>query len=141
MLILDGDDRTPCGLGAWPGRDPHREHPLACLREGVMASRFHAWHGRSGERYLATVYPIDPNDPADCLPDLGPAVLLAVARRGTARVIVDALVVERGSDWTRAVTWMHPDADEWHVHLLAADRSARNAVLADLDVPRHRRVA
>ena len=109
-----------------------REEPLACLRDQAITGRFHAWHGRSGRRYLATVYPIDHNEPAASLPDLGPAVLMAVSHGHSGRAITGALVIERSSEWIRAVARLHARADEWHVHLLAADRAARTAVLADL---------
>ncbi len=131
--LLYGGDRRGNG---WPtatsGAFRRREEPLACLREQAIAGRFHAWHGRSSRRYLATIYHIDHEDPAACLPDLGPAVLLAVSRRAGARTIVGSMAVERGSDWAQAVARLHGRADEWHVHLLAPDRAARAAVLADL---------
>ncbi|WP_158808867.1 hypothetical protein [Beijerinckia sp. L45] len=109
-----------------------REAPLASLLDDAMAVRFHRWHGRSGQRYTATVYSIDHDDPASGLPDLGPAVLIAVARHGARRAMVGLVTIERDSDWAHAVARLHPGADEWHVHLLAPDRAARAAVLADL---------
>ncbi len=110
-----------------------QEETLACLRGQDLAGRFHAWRGRSGQRYLTTVYDIDRGDPAAGLPDLGPAVLMAVVRRQTGtRAIEAAVVVERGSDWTGAVRRLQHRADEWHVHLLAEDRTARLAACDDL---------
>ena len=120
------------GAGASPGAMGRREAPLACLLGDSMAARFHRWHGQSGARYVATVYTIDHRDPMAGLPDLGPAVLIAVARRGALRDMVGLVAVERESDWAKAVARLHPGADEWHVHLLGQDRSARAAVLADL---------
>ena len=109
-----------------------RERSLACLSGEAFAARFHAWRGVTGTRYLTTVYEVDRRDPGGGLPDLGPAVLLAVVRRLSGRVIVAAAAVERGSDWSRAVACLHGRADEWHVHLLAEGRAARAAALADL---------
>jgi hypothetical protein len=119
-------------IGVNPGAMGWREAPLACLRGDAMTARFHRWHGRSGARYVATVYPIDHRDPMAGLPDLGPAVLIAVARHGAVRDMVGLVAIERDSDWAKAVARLHPGADEWHVHLLARDRSARAAALADL---------
>lgn len=117
----------------WSSRD-RREEPLACLRDQAIAGRFHAWHGRSGRRYLATVYVIDHACPTAGLPDLGPAVLMAVSRQGGLRTVTSVVAVERGSEWARAVARLHGGADEWHVHLLAPDRAARAAALADLHI-------
>lgn len=113
-------------------RSRRREAPLACLHDDAMAVRFHRWYGTSGTRYVATVYPIDHSDPLAGLPDLGPAILIVVARHGAARDMVGLVAIERDSDWMRATALLHPGADEWHVHLLAPDRAARAAVLADL---------
>lgn len=57
---------------------------------------------------------------------------MAVSHGHRGRAIIGALVIERASDWARAVARLHARADEWHVHLLADDRTARAAVLADL---------
>jgi hypothetical protein len=105
---------------------------LACLRDDAMTVRFHRWLGRSGERYTATVYPIDHAEPAAGLPDLGPAVLIAVARHNEGRDVIGLMAIERDSDWTHAAVQMHAGADEWHVHLLAPDRAARASVVVDL---------
>ena len=132
MLNLDRDSQPRRILDRWLVRGDRRERPLACLQGDVMTARVHAWHGRSGRRYLVTVYPVDHDDPAVALPDLGQAVLIAVARHGAARVPLGMVAIERASDWSRAVTRLHAGVDEWHVHLLASDRAARGAVLADL---------
>lgn len=113
------------------GTMPH-ETPLACLVNDSMTSRFHRWLGHSGQRYTATIYPIDHARPAVGLPDLGPAVLMAVTRHGIGRDVIGLVAIERDSDWAHAAVHLHSGADEWHVHLLAPDRTARAAVVADL---------
>ena len=137
-MLLQVDDRAGSTFKAGStsgagGPVRNREAALACLLGQDLAGRFHAWCGRSGRRYLTTIYDIDRSDPAANLPDLGPAVLMAVTRDQTGtRAIAAAAVVERGSDWTGAVARLQDRADEWHVHLLAEDRSARVAARDDL---------
>ena len=130
MQILDADFRVR-SLAAFVGTMVC-EAPLACLLEDAMAQRFHRWRGRSGTKYTATVYSIDHDDPLAALPNLGPAILMAVARNGAARDIVGLVAIERDSDWSHAVQRLQAGANEWHVHLLAPDRATRAAVLADL---------
>ena len=108
---------------------------LLCL-DDTLSGRFHAWHGRSGRRYVASVYQLDHAAPGRDLPDLGEAVLIAVERRESMRAILGLVSIERQSDWSRAIMTFHDLArrkpNEWHVHLLARDRTARAAVVADL---------
>jgi hypothetical protein len=135
MQILDNGVRLrSVGAGAGLVSSLRRDASLACLQDDAMLTRFHRWYGRSGTRYVTTVYAIDHDEPAAGLPDLGAAILIAVARRGAGRDIVGLVAVERDSDWARATARLHPGADEWHVHLLAADRLTRGAVVADLGV-------
>jgi hypothetical protein len=53
--------------------------PLGCLTGGALASRFHAWHGHSGLRYVCSVYPVDQKDASAGLPELGDSVVIGVA--------------------------------------------------------------
>ena len=128
MQILDSDIRVRSLASAAAICDA----PLACLLADAMAGQFHRWHGRSGARYTTSIYKIDHDAPDAGLPDLGPAVLIAVARHGAGRDIIGLMAIERDSGWAHAVARLHPGADEWHVHLLASDRAARAAVVADL---------
>ncbi len=122
----------------------HRdEAPLVGLGH-PFAGRFHAWYGRARQRYVTSVFQIDPAAPAAGLPDLGAAVLIAVKRDGGGRTITGLVAIERLSDWARAVVSLYDEAaskpDEWHVHLIAPDRAARAAMIADLEADRRRAV-
>jgi hypothetical protein len=126
-----GDARKPSSA-ACPSSRPPSEARLACLGNEAIGARFHAWRGLSGRRYVVSVFPIDHAAPAAGLPDLGPAVLIAVARQDDRRVKTSARSLERPRDWRGAAEALHADADEWHVHLLAESPAARMAVLADI---------
>jgi len=113
--------------------------PLGCLTGGALASRFHAWHGGSGLRYVCSVYPVDSNDVAAGLPDLDDAVVIAVAldrRRERVRVAIfearwsDGRLARGGDSVVAAIA---AGAGEWHVHLLAASPEARRAAIRDLE--------
>lgn len=113
--------------------------PLGCLSGGALASRFHSWRGRSGERYVFTVYPVDREDISAGLPDLDSAVVIGVAfdgRRERVRVAIfeagwgDGRLT-RGDSAIEAA--LAAGAREWHVHLLATSAEARRAVIRDLE--------
>jgi len=113
--------------------------PLGCLSGGALASRFHAWHGRSGHRYVCSVYPVDRKDGPAGLPDLDGAVVIAVGldpRRERLRL---AIFEARWRDGRLALgreaidAALAAGASEWHVHLLAASAEARRAAIRDLE--------
>lgn len=114
--------------GHFPG-----EAPLASLRDEAVASRFHAWTGASGRRYVATIYLLDRSRPHAGLPDFDRFVLIPAVRRGHGRLPSTILAVERESDKRFAIAAaLANQVSEWHVHLLAARRSDRAAVVADI---------
>ena len=87
--------------------------------------RFWYWRGVSGKKYIHSIYA------ADACPPLPGAIYVAVRRIGHLRT---AIAVGRFSPfWDGAFSqFAGVDADEIHVHLLARDNSAANAVLSDL---------
>ncbi|OJV05257.1 MAG: hypothetical protein BGO20_16775 [Bosea sp. 67-29] len=91
--------------------------------------RFTAWRGRSGRRYVASVFPSD--DPHAL--SFTDAVLLAVSadRRILAARDSGPFGIEAAlGRWQRSVT--EAGATEIHVHLLAEDGASRRAALLDL---------
>lgn len=118
--VADGPLARACGA------------PLAALVGGALVDKFHAWRGRSGQRYMFSVFPID----AD-MPDFDDAVVIATAvGSGAARqslLIADTgslpELVLRGAAMARA---RQRGASELHVHLLARTQAERRAVLRDL---------
>lgn len=104
--------------------------PAEVNRDNDFANRFWYWHGASGKRYIHSVYL------ADQCPPLPGAVFVAVRRRGDVR---EAVAVGRlnkiwdvhqgiagGLDLNRL------GAEELHVHLLAREEEAADAVALDL---------
>lgn len=109
---------------------PVDEGPLAALQGSAYGGRFCAWRGISGQRYVASVLPLDAID-ADL--DFEPCVLIAVGRKGLGRRVVDVTPVERASDWRWARTKGRAlGAIEWHVHMLAVDPTMRADAAEDL---------
>jgi hypothetical protein len=105
-----------------------REMPLRSTA-GLSERRFTAWRGRSGRRYVASVFTVS-DDHALGFTD---AVLLAVspdrqilAARDSGPFGVEAALTR----WRQAVT--QAGAREIHVHLLAEDGMSRRAALLDL---------
>jgi hypothetical protein len=114
--------------------------PLGCLSGGALASRFHAWHGHSGQRYVCSVYPADRKDMAFGLPDLGDAaVVIGVGFDGRGERFRAAIFeacwrdgrLVRGVEALGAA--LAAGALEWHVHLLAEGGDARRAIIDDLE--------
>lgn len=99
----------------WP--EGGQAAPLAAAAEAGLAERFHSWRGRSGRRYVVSVYP------AGSAPDYRDAVVLHVARRGGLRRITSLGAVPSAAG---------DGVDEIHFHLLAQDAGARASVIADL---------
>lgn len=148
MLAYDAETRTNLGLlHAFcepPAAIPFESHDsrhgvdrdgmgLAALVDTPLASRFCAWRGRSGRRYIFSVYPW-PACPAFCH-----ALLLAVIRddvgRRRALSIVDTgefpepvLLRAKRNLCSFGATL------EFHMHLLASSAPERAATLADLAV-------
>ena len=81
--VYGGFGEETSEVGAWAppicppgGRAGPASAPLAALAGGALAHRFHAWRGRSGRRYIFSVYAL-----GEC-PDYAGAVIAAVARDG-----------------------------------------------------------
>ena len=106
---------------------------LAALAGMPISSQFCSWRGRSGRRYVFSVYPA-----SECPPFCG-AILLAAVReaKGRRRVLS---VRETGAFPEPAVARAQNElkvfgrAAELHLHLLAASPEERAAALADLVV-------
>jgi hypothetical protein len=121
--------------------------PLAALAGGALASRFHAWHGASGRRYVCSVFQAPPTGKLGDAPGFASAVILAIgfAPDGSRRLLaiaetdaegglrfIDAVIPSQS--WPRE-PWPQ-DTVEWHVHLLAVSPGARRALIADLTMLR-----
>jgi hypothetical protein len=87
--------------------------------------RFWYWRGASGKKYIHSVYA------AGACPPLPGAIYVAVRRIGGLRTVT---AMGRFSPfWDSTSSELADvDADEIHVHLLARDNAAANAVLNDL---------
>ena len=113
--------------GAEPGTGAC-EMPLRSAA-GLGERRFTAWRGRSGQRYVASVFSVT-DDHALGFSD---AVLLAVsedrqiiAARESGPFGIEAALTR----WRRSVVLA--GASEIHIHLLAEDGLSRRAALLDL---------
>ena len=105
-----------------------REMPLRATAQ-LAKRRFTAWRGRSGRRYVASVFAIQDGHALG----FTDAVLLAVspdrkivAARDSGPFGIDAALTR----WRDAVAMA--GASEIHVHLLAEDSTGRRAALCDL---------
>jgi len=87
--------------------------------------RFWYWRGRSGKKYIHSVYA------GDACPPLPGAIYVAVRRIGHLRTVTAMGRFSPFWDGTSSEL-AGVDADEIHVHLLARDNAAANAVLSDL---------
>jgi hypothetical protein len=87
--------------------------------------RFWYWRGASGKKYIHSVYAV-----GSC-PPLPGAIYVAVRRIGNLRTVI---AINRFAPFWDGTFSAHEnlDADEIHVHLLARDSVAANAVLGDL---------
>jgi hypothetical protein len=122
--------RIPAGTAA--------DAPLACLTGGASASRFHAWRGRSGRRYVCTVFPAAPWAPNRGLPDFTEGVAIAVGRdRDGGRRLLTAFDIGESPRRVAMGVRIAETAGvvEWHLHLLASELTQRRAALADLQPP------
>ncbi|PTM40829.1 hypothetical protein [Bosea sp. 124] len=112
------------------------DEPVQAARELPMRStaglgerRFTAWRGRSGRRYVASIFAIGDGHALG----FTDAILLAVSgeRRILAARDSGPLGIEAAlTRWQQAVT--QAGASEIHVHLLAEDGISRRAALLDL---------
>jgi hypothetical protein len=105
-----------------------REMPLRSAA-ALGERRFTAWRGRSGRRYVASVFAVDDTHALG----FTDAVLLAVSpeRRILAARDSGPFGIEAAlGRWQRAV--IAAGASEIHVHLLAEDGMSRRAALLDL---------
>lgn len=113
--------------------DETRGSALAALAGTRFSSRFFAWAGLSGRRYVFSVYPA-PTCPAYC-----DAVMLAALRDGSGRRRVVS-VRDTGafpeSVVARAVHELREFGSglELHLHLLACSPEEREATIADLAI-------
>lgn len=104
--------------------------PLALDATGPL--KLSAWRGRSGRRYVVSVYPLDLEADA-----AAGALLLAVERDrvGSRRLIAaceSGALGFTGVNGAWIAAMRRRGANELHVHLLAATRDSRRATLADL---------
>ena len=106
---------------------------LAALRVHPLRDGFHAWHGASGRRYVASIFPFDSSAKDAGLPAFESFVLIAATIEGARRRARRVEVIEWGSARHRAVAAAIAEGvEEWHVHLLGANRTDRDAIAADL---------
>jgi hypothetical protein len=111
---------------------------LASLAGGELAERFHAWRGRSGRRYICSVFPVDRRAGDAGLPGFAAAVVIAVRTDAAGNYHVvgfcqcehGANSVARHAFVTAAVA---AGAQQWHVHLLTADPQKRRAAIEDIE--------
>ncbi|HLW91502.1 MAG TPA: hypothetical protein VKS78_09405 [Roseiarcus sp.] len=126
--VLPDRPSTTHTAAAAPRSDDGR---LAALAGGDLAERFRQWRGASGRRYIFSVY-----DRNAC-PTYDHAVLIAatVAATGERRI---AFIADTGSlpdlvfgEAMEGGGIFDPSV-EFHVHLLAASRAERVALIGDL---------
>ncbi len=112
--------------------------PLVSLAGGSLASRFHAWFGASGQRYICSIFAADATKPDCGLPDFAEAIVLAVAREpeGERRLLALFCLESMSDDAARRQfvedAWA-AGATEWHIHLLSVDDDERHAVAEDIE--------
>ena len=71
---------------------------LASLAGGDLEERFHAWRGRSGRRYICSVFPVDHRAADAGLPEFAEAIVIAVRaghRRRAPRRRLSAMRIRR----------------------------------------------
>ena len=109
-----------------------QEGPLRALQGQQLAGRFHGWRGASGQRHVCTVF-ATPEDAGA----FAQAIVIAVARQASGAceaVMIGQTCAVPGcfASGSFAARARALGASEWHVHLLAASKAARQAVIADL---------
>ncbi|WP_051335308.1 hypothetical protein [Methylocapsa acidiphila] len=133
-------DEAPREDPRWRSRG--LDAPLDCLAGRALASRFHAWRGLSGRRYVCSVFPAEADALWGGLPEFDKAIVLAVALDSqNARRQISAFELE----WREGRFCGQPEqvrealragVREWHVHLLTESPHERRAALADLTASR-----
>ena len=112
--------------------------PLGSLAGRALASRFHAWPGASGQRYVFSVYPVIVSKAFGGLPDFPDAIGLSVqidASGKRSRINVFEFGWQDdvfNGDARQVHEALSAGALEWHVHLLAASAQERRAAIDDL---------
>jgi len=114
--------------------------PLSSLAGGIMASRFHAWHGASGRRYICSVFAVDGDDPHGGMPDFAEAIALAVGKdEGHGRRCLSTFLFDGSTDLSArnafVASALAAGAVAWHIHL-ADDPHARLAIAKDIELGR-----
>jgi hypothetical protein len=121
-----------------PRRRSGANAPLVCLAGGALASRFHAWRGESGRRYVCSVFPARSEAVLGGMPEFDAAVAIAVridAAGRRSRLAVFELSWRNGrfqGDVERLEKTLAAGICEWHIHLLAESQQARRLAIADL---------
>lgn len=132
--------RTEAGSDG--AREGARDRALSGLAGSSVADRFRAWTGRSGRRYVFSVFPVGGGSgDLDRLPLADDAVAMGVQRSGSGtRTVLWVAGIGvcpaafLGGDRVRALRAL--GRCELHLHLLAAGRDERQAVIDDLAVTR-----
>lgn len=117
-----------------------REEALRALADLGETMPLTAWRGRSGRRYVVSVFPADAPPPTD-----GGGVLLAVARAPDGGAVLlgsigldrqDGIEPDQAACADALARWRDimraRGACEWHLHLLVTRRLAQEAMRADL---------
>ena len=125
---LQGAIKRP-GDTACSGAVP-RSAPLAALCHSDLAQRFHSWLGRSGRRYICSVFA-----DAEQAFSFDNAVAMAVVRDVAGGCHALAALQTRNGAGSAGASFASPSgALEWHVHLLADGTGAAQDVLDDVMV-------
>lgn len=117
------------------------DRPVRGLSGRGAADRFCAWAGRSGRRYIFSVFTLGPDLGSTAVP-LAPKAIALIVRRpaaGPRRVLwAERTETEDGTAavMRAAAEQGGPEATEIHLHLLAIETEARRAAFADLAFPR-----
>ena len=123
MFVLMGGGRT-----SKPFRDSGAPDALG---GDALQGRFVYWRGRSGRRYLHTIYPID------ALPEFADAIVILARRdgRGRRRALSILTLGATPGSISRAQVLANAHncgASEAHVHLLAGSPDEQQSILLDL---------
>lgn len=128
---------------SWAFRDaPQRGLPslLEGLSGTAVADRFCAWAGRSGRRYIFSVFALDAQADAASVPLARNAIALMVRRpaQGSRRVVWAERIEteETVAAVRRAAAQAGPEGREIHLHFLSVEPGERRAAFADLALPR-----
>jgi hypothetical protein len=112
--------------------------PRPSFESDALARRFHAWSGRSGRRYVCSVFQAHMQAPLAGLPDFAEALVIAVRLENDGlRTPIAVFDSSDGGHCERARAFvsaaLNHSVGEWHVHLLATDAEHRRAVKSDLE--------